>query len=247
MKKLFYALVAALVIAACSSEKTYTIEGSFDIPEILEFGDTAIERGPIEGYVYILDLNGEVLDSALIENEKFTFTGLVDADKPYFAYLVNDYAAGMFVVEPGTMQAVISMQVSVTGTEMNTQITEMMDRVAGLESDLRDEVTAVEMSSADALTPDTIMAIYGKYSDLVTVIVDSVYMANTDNLIGVFCINAITAQAGSEAELEEMIAPYSDYVKNSELIKRHFEYLKELEANGGYDYFDEGGEGNPGD
>lgn len=242
MKKIFILFAAVMLLAACSKEKTFTIEGSFNIPETYELADTILTRGPITGYVYMLDLDGQPLDSAQIIDEKFSFSGIVNADQPYFAYLVSEYAAGMFVIEPGDMKAVIGEPVTVNGTSTNDAITALMARVDTIGFMLYDEMSALQEQNPDStLDQNVIMAIYTKYSEQVNTLVDSLYQANTENLIGVYCANVMTAQVQSAYELESAIAPFSDYVKNSELIQQHLKYLQGDAAQ----Y--EGGEDNLGD
>lgn len=231
MKKILLFLTAALMLVACSKEKSFTIEGRFSIPETYQLADTILTRGPITGYVYMLDLDGEPLDSAQIIDEKFSFSGIVNSDQPYFAYLVSEYAAGMFVVEPGQMTAIVGEPLSVSGTPTNDAITSLMSRVDTIGFMLYDEMSAVQEQSEDStLDQGVIMEIYGKYSAQVDHLVDSIYRANTDNLLGVYCANVQTVQAQTAEELEAVLEPYSDFVKNSELIQQHFKYLRSDDA-----------------
>ena len=69
MKKLFFALCAVLTLVSCNQQKPYNITGTFDIPDSLNLGDTVIAREPLDGtYVYMLELNGEAIDSALVSS-----------------------------------------------------------------------------------------------------------------------------------------------------------------------------------
>jgi len=236
MKKILFVFAAALMLAACSKEKTYTIEGSFDVPMSYPVGDTVLTRGPITGYVYLLDLDGQPIDSAQIEDEKFFFSGIVNSDQPYFAYLVSEYAASIFAIEAGDMKAVIGETVTVSGASINDAISGLMESVDNIGDQLYEDMAAMQESLGDStISQDLILPIYTKYSEQVDLLVDSVYQANTDNLVGVFCANVKTIQAQSAAELEEMLDSYSDYVKNSELIQQHLKYLKgdEAQNNGG--------------
>ena len=230
MKKLFLVALAALALTACKKNNTYTIEGSFDIPLTFQLGDTVVERGPITGYVYLCSLDGMPFDSVQVVDEKFTFTGPVDPDKPYFAYLVSEYAAGMLVMEPGTIQAIVSEPVTFSGTPTNDAITDLMASVDSVGMLLANEMESLQSQSDSALTESDIIPIYLKYSTLVTEMVDSVYEANTDNLVGVYCANVKTAQARSSAEMKEIMEPMSDYVKESELLQLHLNYLMQIET-----------------
>jgi hypothetical protein len=162
------------------------------------------------------------------EDEKFTFTGPVDPDKPYFAYLVSEYAAGMFAMEPGTIKAVVSEPVTFTGTPTNDAITELMVMGDSVGMLLADEMEALQAKSDSALTDSDIIPLYLKYSAMANDLVDSVYKANTDNLVGVYCANVLTIQARSSAEMKELMEPMSDFVKESELLQQHLNYLMQI-------------------
>lgn len=232
MKKLLFAVVATLLLAACSKNQHYTIEGSFDLPASYQLGDTVITLAPPAGYVYLCSLDGEPLDSALIEDGKFVFTGIADEKHPYFAYIMSEYAAGMFVVEPGAMEAVIGEPLRVSGTPTNDAIVGLMDRVDEIGISMYDELQAKHESTGENLNEEIIAPIYAKYSGMVSDLIDSLYKANTENLIGVYCANVMTVQAQSVEELEQLIAPFSEYVRESELIQQHMTILKENAAAG---------------
>ncbi len=234
MKKILSAVAATVMLAACSEKSlNYTINGSFNVPESFPVGDTVITRGPIEGYVYLVSLQGEPFDSVQIVDEKFTFTGLMDkGGEPYFAYIASQYGQGMFVIEPGEMEAVLGEPTIVSGTATNDQITSMMAYVDTIGYQLYAEMQAwSEAHPSDSLDSNTLMLIYSKYSGVVNNYIDSMYHANSENLMGVYCANVMSIQAQSSAELETIIEHYSDYVKNSELIQEHLKYLREVEAS----------------
>ena len=231
MKKLFTWAALALMLVACNRTETYTIEGSFDIPEQYQVGDTILTRGPIMGYVYLCDLSGTPIDSAEIIDEKFTLMGLADSKNPYFAFLTSDFAAGMLVIEPGQMKAVLGEPVKVTGTPTNDQITRLMEQVDSIGFLLALEMEDFQPADGQEVTEEMILPIYTKYSAQVNQMVESLYAANKDNLMGVYCGNVMTAHASSSAELEELMAPLSDFVKNSELLQQHLDYLRQMEAH----------------
>ncbi|MCR5394735.1 MAG: DUF4369 domain-containing protein [Bacteroidales bacterium] len=235
MKKLLTLAVALLTLTACNSTKTYTVNGTFDIPATFQMGDTVIERGPITGYIYMAGLDNQTFDSVLVTNEKFTFTGPIDPKQPYFVYLVSEYGAGMIALEAGEIEVTIGEAMTATGTPINDEIDNMMAWVDSVGYMLADEME--KMGQDGPLTEETFVPVYTRYSDMVNQHIDSIYQANDQNLIGVYCANVKTAQARSSAEMEEMLAPMSDYVKNSELIQQHIVYLRQVESQpDGEDY-----------
>ena len=246
MKKLLFAAVIALVMTACSRTETYTIEGSFDLPSSVQVGDTVITLPPPAGYVFMCGLDGQPLDSALIEEGKFVFTGIADSKKPYFAYIMSEYAAGMFVVEPGKMKAIIGEPVRISGTPTNDAIVSLMDSVDAIGARMYDDMSVFE---GDTLTEEDITPLYTKYSQMVNDLVESLYKANEDNLVGVYCANVMTIQAQSVEEFEALVAPFSDYVRQSELLQQHLTFLKEeaaAAAAGMFQFPDVNGEDNLG-
>ena len=230
MKKILLVALAALALTSCKKNYTYTIDGSFDIPLTYQIGDTILERGPITGYVFLYSLDGVPFDSVQIINETFSFSGPVNPDQPYFVYLVSEYAAGMFAIEPGEIKAVVGEPVVVTGTPINDEINALMTRVDSIGMLLANEMEAMQPSTEGGLTDEDILPIYLKYNSVVTEIVDSLYEANTDNLVGVDCANVKTAQARSSAEMKEMMQSFSPYVNESELLQQHLNYLLQIES-----------------
>ena len=240
MKKILTIAVAALLLTACSKNNTYTIEGSFNIPETYDLADTTLTRGPIEGYVYLINLDGSPIDSAQIVDEKFSFSGIVNPEMPYYAYLVSEYAAGMLAIEPGCIKAVVGEPFVVTGTTTNDAIAKLMSDVDSIGYDFFDELSALQDSAAsptDSTFQFAFSMLQNKYDNIVTDMVESLYEANQENLIGVYCANVTTVQARSADELESLLERYSEYVRNSELIQLHLEYLKKAESDySGEDY-----------
>lgn len=238
MKKLLIAAIAVLTFAACNRTKdNYTIEGSFDLPSSYQLGDTVISLDPPAGYVFLCAIDGTPLDSALIEEGKFKFSGYTNPENPIFAYIMSEYAAGMFAVEPGEMKCVVSEPLRVTGTPTNDAIVSLMDRVDDIGIQMYQELQAIHGTSGEeSLKESDITPIYEKYSSLVSNMIDSLYRANDDNLIGVYCANVMTVQAQSVEELEMLVAPFSKYVRESELIQQHFSILREAPGVGSDEY-----------
>ena len=86
MKRLFPALFMLIILmVSCSNEKPYTIHGSIELPDSLMVGDTLMATPSLEGWqVYMLDLDGQTVDSVEIADNQFTFAGKVDKKNPFF-------------------------------------------------------------------------------------------------------------------------------------------------------------------
>ena len=221
MRKLFSGAFAALLLASCTHDRTFTIEGSFDVPASFQFGDTVIE------YVYLMDVNETVIDSALIKDEHFRFEGAVDSRKPYLALICSEYANNFVVIEPGTITAVVDEQVHVSGTPLNDKIVEVENYLENLSNEMYDRVSEFGESVSDSL----LFPIYMELVQRASVFVDSVYTSNQDNPVGLYIANAQTADAQTSDELTERLDSYSDYVRDSELMQRRKDYLNSMQAD----------------
>ncbi len=227
MRKLIAGAFAALLLASCTHDRTFTIEGSFDVPPTFQFGDTVIERDPIVGYVYLMDVNETVIDSALIEDEHFRFEGAVDSRKPYLAFLCSEYASNFLVIEPGTITAVIDEQVRVSGTPLNDKIVEVENYLEDLSNEMYERVSEFGESVTDSL----LLPIYVELVQRASVFVDSVYTSNENNPVGLYIANSQTADVQTSDELTERLDSYSDYVRDSELMQRRKDYLNTMQVD----------------
>ncbi|MDO4496473.1 MAG: DUF4369 domain-containing protein [Bacteroidales bacterium] len=229
MKKLNYifALIALVAMSSCSKVKDYKISGSFDIPAAVQVGDSVVERGDIGGLIYLLDIDGEPIDSAQIENETFVFTGKVDKSNPYFAYLVCEWGAGLVAIEPGEIQAELTLDgVRTVGTPMNDGIADLEAALANSQNAFYDEMMALYNSgNSDSLSQTQMMNFYMRMQSDALNIIDSVYQKNDENLVGVYAANLLVGQAASVEELDEQLGEYSEYVQNSPLIQSFRRYL----------------------
>lgn len=230
MKKfrILLALCMMAVLVSCNRNDKFTIVGTFDIPATFEFGDTVIERGPIEGTVYLYDVNENLIDSASVENETFQLAGVCDAKKPYFAFVACDFGAGMIVIEPGVIDVVISQTLTATGTPLNDEIADVNAMLENLSNEMYEELMPMmEQAGDDTENREAMMMpVFNRYMEMAGQKIDSIYQANTDNLVGVFVANMQTADVQTAEEFEEAIAGYSEYVRNSELLQMRMEYLK---------------------
>lgn len=238
MKKyLALAAVSAAILSSCTNNDTFAIEGTFNIPETFQLGDTVIERGPIEGSVYLIGLDNTPIDSAEIQDDQFHFTGAVSKDNPYIAYIACDYAIGMIVIEPGNIQIEMGEQVIATGTPTNDGIAQMNDGAESISLQMYDELESLRLEGEESVSDSLLMPIYLRYSQVLSEFVDSIYTANQDNLLGVYAANLQTSQVQTADDLEAVLAEYSEYVRNSELMQARLRYYQTVYEEG--DPFDE--------
>lgn len=225
-----------------SGPRTYRIHATIDFPETIEFGDTILDTHSIlEGHTICLvgvnlwtdsgDFNPEVLlDSAIVENNEFVFQGLCEDKEPYFVYVVDGNLGnlGMLVVEPGQIEVVIDMEgLTASGTPLNDGITDLYAGIQNLDEDFRLlEYSLTEESTSEDVTH--FMEAQEEYVAKVKDLVDSVYEANQNNLVGVYATLLNLAEIHNSAELRECLKEYSEYVQNSEMVKF---YIRDLEMS----------------
>ena len=228
MKKILFAVLCVLALASCNRQKPYTITGSFDIPDSLNLGDTVIAREPLDGtFVYMLDLDGEPIDSALVENETFHFSGKVKASDAYFAYIACEYSYGIIAVEPGDYNMTIGQEVLAYGSPTNDAINDIDAHVAEIEQNIGERMMAAVEEAGGYPSDSLMMPFYLEFNEKYETLIDSVYQNNKKNLIGVYAVNIITSGAQSVDELDMMLEDYDEYIADSPLMEARREYLRD--------------------
>lgn len=228
MKKILSALFGALALVSCTQEQPYTITGTFDVPDSLSLGDTVVARPPLDGtYVYMLNLEGEPLDSALVQNETFTFTGKIKADDAFFAYMASDYAYGIIAIEPGDYHMTIGDEVLAYGSPINDAINDIDARVTEIEQGIGDRMMAAVEAAGGYPSDSAMMPFYLEFNDTYHQFIDSIYQKNPKNLVGVYAVNIITSSAQSVDELESMLEDYDEYIVNSPIMDARRDFLRE--------------------
>lgn len=230
-KKLTLAALCAVALTACNSEKPYTISGEFDYPMTFEYGDTIIERPSLEGMtVYLYDLNEVVVDSCVVDaDEHFRFEGIADANDPQFYFLVTGIQAGMFVLEPGEISAIIGDELIVTGTPLNDGITDLNSAVSNLQQDASMQYQALADSLGDQLDDSHLAPLFESMMQQTEQLLDSFYQANPNNLIGVYAVHYLTSQATSVDQLDSVLSEYSDYIREQPIFVTRRTYYQQME------------------
>lgn len=233
MKKIFPAfLLLILTMISCSNEKPYTIHGSIELPDSLMIGDTLLAAPSLEGWqVYMLDLDGQALDSVEIADNQFQFEGKVNKNDPFFVYIANDLCVGMIAIEPGDINVVIDAEsLTATGTSTNDLMTDLDASLLNLQQDTYAKMAEITEEHGDAMSDSLLMPIYQDYMSQYTMLIDSFYNVSTGNLSGVYCVNVLTAHAESSDALLEAISNYPEEIQNSQLIQTRLNYLRSIEA-----------------
>lgn len=233
MKRILPLSLLALIAVSCSNNKPYSINGTIDMPDSLQMGDTLIATPSFEGWkVYMLDLDGTPIDSVEIADNKFAFSGEVDKRYPYFVYLANDICVGLIAVEPGDIQVTIDQASLIAcNTPTNDMMTDLDLSIQNLQEDVYTYLADLtEKNDGEQLPDSVIMPIYMDFMNMTTQLLDSFYTANQGTLGAQYAVNYITSQIQTSDELLEAIEDYPDDIKNSQLIKTRLDYMRQVEA-----------------
>lgn len=233
MKKILPLLALSLIAASCSNDKPYSINGTIQMPDSLQLGDTLIATPSFEGWkVYMLDLDGAPLDSVEIEDNQFTFLGKVDKKNPYYVYLANDICVGMIAVEPGDIQVTIDeTSLLACNTPTNDLMTDLDLSIQNLQEEVYEYLAALtEQNGGEQLADSVMMPIYMEFMDRTTQLLDSFYVANQGTFGAQYVINYMTSQVQTSEELLDFLEDYPEEIRNSQLIKSRLDYLRQIEA-----------------
>ena len=232
-------LAVLCLLTACSKPKEWTIQGSFDVSDTIQYGDTFFLRPPLDGInVYLLDMNGDIIDTAKVENEMFTMTGI--AEEPQMRYLACEYCIGTVVVEAGTINVIMSDNFEATGTPNNDGISRLEGRLAELQEEGRTQILSQGMQDTpvSAQSDSVQQLMYAIYFDLMSKIaatIDSTAEAHPEDMIGVYAWSIKIGSVENAALLDTMLIQASDYVRNSELMQARRAYLENQEKDQDFD------------
>lgn len=240
MKKLLSTAVASLLLlTACQTDnKKYTIEGSIN---------GAAEQQEVNGkYAYLqYENDGEAatLDSVLVENNQFKFTGEADTGKLYY-FSFEKIRGVRVILEPGTIKIDIDFanpnrSVSVTGTPLNNKLDEFNKEYSEKMNNFKAEMAKAQ---TDSVTPQEELQakIRGLYEDMnksMSEKAKAIYAENQDNILGASLFGQAFADNDSifAAEYEKA----QPIVKDQPNFKQMYEKINASKATAeGANYLD---------
>lgn len=166
MKKILFLLaVAVLMFSSCQNKEAYTVEGTY--------ADSTLNGKTI--YLQVIDsiqaLTPTVLDSVVLKNNKFTFSGKTNGDTVMAFVSVGilqnrniESPVGSIVLEPGKISITLEKNGDVTlgGTPNNdsyNKILDVMNKIAALYQEVSEAggIEAIPMN-AEGLDPNARLA-----------------------------------------------------------------------------------------
>ena len=231
---LLFALVINLaLLSACKYEKPYTITGAFDLPDQIPFGDTIIDVPSMDGtWVYLLDFDNQLLDSAEVADNTFRISGIVDKRDPYYVHFVSQMGDALIVVEPGDIEVTINPEITVTGTPSNDGMTDLESALDELNNETYDYLATLTDSlraTGGELTEDEQMEIAERYRVSMQHIIDSIYDANKDNMAAAYAVIMRHINVNSADEFEEALSKYPKSIRENALVQVNLRSMREYE------------------
>lgn len=226
-------LSSALLLCACQGEKSYTITGTLDLPAQIPYGDTIVDVPSFnDTWVYLIDLDYQKVDSALIEDNSFYFEGKVKQNDAFFVYLVSQLGQSILVVEPGDIEVYINPDITVSGTPSNDCMTDLESSLTNLNNDtytyladLTDSLSAV----GEEVSDEQQMQIAEVYRTTMINLLDSAYEANKDNQGGAYAVLMRLMDAETVDDFETALERYPENIRNSQLIQLTLRQMREYE------------------
>lgn len=215
--KYFLALSASILLLTSCHNNSFKVEGT---AEGLHDGDTLV----------VLNANGEAIDTLLVNDGSFTWSGEADSVGLYNISILGTPMGVMVFNEPGTILANIFAdgKSSVAGTVANDALQQMND----LSEDFEEQIFNIysEMYS-DSVTEEQQMALVKKYQDLQSEFQNTLkqkVVSNLDNEFGYFLLTQLSASdMFSDEELKDAIQKMPAHFQERQAIK---DILEKLEA-----------------
>ncbi|MDR0794949.1 MAG: AhpC/TSA family protein, partial [Tannerella sp.] len=168
-------MLAALALAACTSTpKSYTVEGV--VPDDSYNGQMA----------YLYDYaTREKIDSVLVADRKFTFTGPIDA--ALVSRLAIERLYAIIILEKGKISVDMADSKSAKGTPLNNELSKYQHELAVYEAERMEKYTEIAQSE-EATRQIRYMEAYQQYVANVDPLHLKYFNANKNNALGAFVL-----------------------------------------------------------
>jgi hypothetical protein len=230
---LLTSVVCLGILSACNGNKPYTITGTLDLPAQIPYGDTVIDMPSFEGtWVYLLDFNSQLLDSAQIVDNTFKFTGEVDSDDTYFVQLVSQIGSTLLVVEPGDIEVYMNPDIVVSGTPSNDAMSDIDAALENLNSDTYEylsQLTDSLRTTGEEVPEETQMKIFEEFRQTMINILDSAYNANKGNQAAAYAVIMRHMDVQSADEFEKAMEAYPKSIQENELVQVNLRTMRQYE------------------
>ena len=226
MNKLFLVLFAALICLSCTSKGEFFIKG------------TAVDMEGAQIYLIHQQENGvEKIDTTIVKNGKFSFTGIQKEPAIYVISLNNpsleitDPIYQVLVVEPGKVLVDIeSNTIKISGTPANDSFRvhmEAKEQLFKIEKELHQKYASVDLSTLSEEEIEKINEEFMLLNDSLKNINLNFVIQNIDNPLGENLFLSIINHLSLE-EIEKVVNNAGDNFKSSEAGKTIMNYIDEM-------------------
>lgn len=219
MKRILTILFVAGLWAACSSPtNTYTVKGKVTDPAYN--GET----------VYLINTeNRNLLDSAVIAQGEFTFSGQIDTAQ--MALLRLQRLHSNFILEKGEILIDMNDTEAPAGTLLNNTMSEINAKSSQIQNNFRTEIEKVKSQTdlSDEEQEEILEKNFEKLKQSFDSLMNSYFQLNKDNALGTWIIlnwagiltpekfNAVVAQAGNQVKNSKAIQQIQEKNRRIEL------------------------------
>lgn len=167
--------IATTIISCNTPPPSYTIEG-------------IVTDSTLNGHmVYLTDMaSHEAIDSEIITDNKFSFTG--KADTAFVGLLqVRPYRAAI-IVENGKIHAELGKENKISGTPLNDDLTRFLSDIDSTNLKLRRYQEEMNQLIADSAPQEQILKIYTSFQNSIDNLSSSYFDRNNDNALGAYVL-----------------------------------------------------------
>ena len=204
MKRIFFPLAAALLLASCNGGHKYKIAVTF--PDDSFNGKTA--------YLTSYD-SGDTIDSVKIANKSATFAG--SADNSYYSRMIVDGERLGFIVEGGDI-SILWKDHKATGTELNESFNKLSAQLDAFDEEYN---KVAEQAKAKQITEEEATK---KGEEIEAKMVDALhkaYESNKDNGIGPWAFNNYLIYKNFEkAQLDSVLKTAPESYKSLKRVQK---------------------------
>lgn len=242
-KTLLFILTFAAIFCSCNREKPYTIHGTLDLPDQVPYGDTIIDVPSFNGtWVYLLDLDNQLIDSVMIDNDEFDFKGVIRPSDAYYAQFVSQLGSSLIAIEPGDIDVYIDGNITISGTPSNDAMADVDAAMQNLNSDTYEYLSNLTDSlraNGEELSDIQQMKIAQEFQNTLVNTLDSLYQQNKENLGGAYAVLMRHMDTQTSEEYENIISTYPEDIQNNELVQFNLRMIRQYETLQQYDTTDQ--------
>lgn len=210
---LWVALIATTIIS-CNAPSTYTIEG-------------VVTDSILNGHmIYLTDMaSQEAIDSKIITDSKFSFTGKVDT--PFVGILQVRPYREVVIVEGGKIKVKFGSNSKISGTPLNDEMARFIVDIDTLNSELSRQHKKINQLIADSAPQEQIREIYASMQNDIDELTTDYFDRNNNNAVGAYALFCWSSFL-SMPRFDSVVNLAGENIKNNPLIVPKIKELTEF-------------------